>query len=110
MGKYIFDESDLDDETAIYIDKYFKKVIINAKKQYLGRLAKDTRIILNSMEENRTNKIEDLTYEEFVIDNLSVKVYNEDIANALKQMSYRQQYVIIKDFFFDVPLYIIAKE
>ena len=28
MGKYIFDESDLDDETAIYIDKYFKKVII----------------------------------------------------------------------------------
>ncbi len=76
MGKYIFDESDLDDETAIYIDKYFKKVIINAKKQYLGRLAKDTRIILNSMEENRTNKIEDLTYEEFVIDNLSVKVYN----------------------------------
>ena len=110
MGKYIFDESDLDDETAIYIDKYFKRVIINAKKQYLGRLAKDTRIILNSMEENRTNKIEDLTYEEFVIDNLSVKVYNEDIANALKQMSYRQQYVIIKDFFFDVPLYIIAKE
>ena len=91
MGKYIFDESDLDDETAIYIDKYFKRVIINAKKQYLGRLAKDTRIILNSMEENRTNKIEDLTYEEFVIDNLSVKVYNEDIANALKQMSYRQQ-------------------
>lgn len=76
MGKYIFDESDLDDETAIYIDKYFKRVIINAKKQYLGRLAKDTRIILNSMEENRTNKIEDLTYEEFVIDNLSVKVYN----------------------------------
>ena len=76
MGKYVFDESDLDDETAIYIDKYFKKVIINAKKQYLGRLAKDTRIILNSMEENRTNKIEDLTYEEFVIDNLSVKVYN----------------------------------
>ena len=115
MGKYIFDESDLDDETAIYIDKYFKKVIINAKKQYLGRLAKDTRIIFNSMEENRINKnelcnIEDLTYEEFVIDNLSVKVYNEDIANALKQMSYRQQYVIIKDFFFDVPLYIIAKE
>ena len=76
MGKYIFDESDLDDETAIYIDKYFKRVIINAKKQYLGRLAKDTRIILNSMEENRTNKIEDLTYEEFVIDNMSVKVYN----------------------------------
>lgn len=115
MGKYIFDESDLDDETAIYIDKYFKKVIINVKKQYLGRLAKDTRIILNSMEENRINKnelcnIEDLTYEEFVIDNLSVKVYNEDIANALKQMSYRKQYVIIKDFFFDVPLYIIAKE
>ena len=31
MGKYVFDESDLDDETAIYIDKYFKKVIINAK-------------------------------------------------------------------------------
>lgn len=53
MGKYIFDESDLDDETAIYIDKYFRKVIINSKKQYLGRLAKDTRIILNSMEENR---------------------------------------------------------
>ena len=77
MGKYVFDESDLDDETAIYIDKYFKKVIINAKKQYLGRLVKDTRIILNSMEENRINKnelcnIEDLTYEEFVIDNLSV--------------------------------------
>lgn len=45
MGKYIFDESDLDDETAIYIDKYFKKVIINAKKQYLGRLSKDTRIV-----------------------------------------------------------------
>ena len=67
------------------------------------------------MEENRINKnelcnIEDLTYEEFVIDNLSVKVYNEDIANALKQMSYRKQYVIIKDFFFDVLLYIIAKE
>ena len=58
MGKYIFDESDLDDETAIYIDKYFKKVIINAEKQYLGRLAKDTRIILNSMEENRINKNE----------------------------------------------------
>ena len=83
MGKYVFDESDLDDETAIYIDKYFKKVIINAKKQYLGRLAKDTRIILNTMEELRINKnelcnIEDLTYEEFVIDDLSVRVYNED--------------------------------
>lgn len=32
MGKYIFDESDLDNETAIYIDKYFKNVIINSKK------------------------------------------------------------------------------
>ena len=108
MGKYIFDESDLDDETVLYIDKYFKKVIINAKKQYLNRLAKDTKIILNYIEELRINEsnfygIEDLTYEEFKIDNMSVRIYNENIANALKQMNYKQQYVIIKDFFFDVP-------
>lgn len=115
MGKYIFDESDLDDETVLYIDKYFKKVIINAKKQYLNRLAKDTKIILNYMEELRINKsdfygIEDLIYEEFKIDDMSVRIYNDNIANALKQMSYKQQYVIIKDFFFDVPLDKIAKE
>lgn len=115
MGKYIFDESDLDDETVLYIDKYFKKVIINAKKQYLNRLAKETKIILNYMEELRINEsdfygIEDLTYEEFKIDNMSVRIYNENIANALKQMNYKQQYVIIKDFFFDVPLDKIAEE
>lgn len=115
MGKYIFDESDLDDETVLYIDKYFKKVIINAKKQYLNRLAKDTKIILNYMEELRINEsnfygIEDLTYEEFKIDNMGVRIYDENIANALKQMNYKQQYVIIKDFFFDVPLDKIAKE
>lgn len=87
MGKYIFDESDLDDETVLYIDKYFKKVIINAKKQYLNRLAKDTKIILNYMEELRINEsdfygIEDLTYEEFKIDNMSVRIYNETLLNT----------------------------
>lgn len=115
MGKYKFDQSDFDDETALYIDKYFKKVIINAKKQYLSRLAKDTKVFLNSIEELKINScenchIDDIVYEEFEIDNAKVRIYNEDIANALERMNYRQRYVIIKNYFFDSTIEEIARE
>lgn len=117
MSDLVFTKDDIADETIEYIDKYFKTVIINAKREYFRKEQRHQKfgisfVPLDESENNLT--IQEMGYEhaicEFLeINGVQIPVYDPALAYSLKKLTHSQRSVLLQNVVLKIPLDTIAK-
>lgn len=109
MKDYIFSEQDIDGDTLEYIDKYFKKVIINTKLKYISKLIYPDKygisfVNLDDCSGQLTDNDIHLISDCFVVENTAVPVYDDDLADALRSLKEIQRMIILRTVVFKTPM------
>lgn len=118
MDQQIFSPQDIDAELIEYIDKYFKTVIINAKRHHYRKrdhLKKHGIIIveLEKYEENLTydeTGFEEVTCQIIHIKNAQFPIFDRNLADAISHLKEKQRIVLLENIILQIPIKQIASE
>lgn len=118
MDQQGFSPQDIDSELIEYIDKYFKTVIINAKRHHYrksNRLKKHGIIIveLEKYEENLTYDeagFEEVTCQLVHIKNAQFPIFDQDLADAIAHLKEKQRVILLENIILQIPIKQIASE
>ncbi len=109
---------DISDGLLHYVDKYLKTVINNTKRRYYRNKARSSKHGISFVELGKY--VEDLYYDDpgfeqvhcqlIDVQGIKIPVLNPELADALRSLTEKQRFVLMKNVVLNVPMKQIALE